>query len=143
MIKRPVYQDGARVATGWPLKLNRFEATAPPDPADVLDCILILNDRTDGIPRARVVISNGASFDTLAYITDIAAPQAHQTIALTPQIVTQQLPALPPPTLFAPAQYDDTSLRAQIESLHRRVSSLEGVIDALHTMASSRLKDRT
>jgi len=141
VIKRPVYQDGARVATGWPLKLNRFEATAPPDPADVLDCILILNDRTDG-NRARIVLSDGASFKPIAFTDDLQAP-APQTTVLAPQIVNQP-PQLQAPIIYPPAlTYDDTSMRTQIDSLHRRVASLEAIIDTLHQLATDRIKERT
>jgi hypothetical protein len=141
--QRTVYQDGQRVATGAPLKLNRFEASSPPDPAATLDCLLLLNDRTDGEPRTRVVVSNGASFDTLAYTTDAA-----QTI-IAPQASAQYL-APSESRILIPATYNDTDLRRQVADLtrqlidqNRRLTDLERVIDTLHQVAMDRIKERT
>ena len=139
-------QDGARVATGWPIKLHRFEANSLPDPADVLDCIVLINDRTDGIPRTRVAVSNGASFDYLGYLTDIPAAPQQQPVAQP--LVPIQLPQYQPPqqVLLPPPAYNDTGIRrdvfqAQAENrdLARRVTELERVIDALHDVATARI----
>lgn len=137
MIRRPAFQNGNRTATGWPLQLNRFEANAPPDPADTIDCLIILNDRTDGTPRARVVVSNGASYDTLAYTTDIVPQQAAQTILL---------PSQPSPPLAlpyaTPSHYNDAPLRAEITDLRHRVAELEQVIEMLRQWGAVKVKER-
>ena len=112
-------QSGARVKTGWPVQIHRYESGKLPDPADVLDCLLIVNDRTDGIPRARLVLSNGASYDTVAYLTDIPAG--------SPAVMAPALPALTlPPPLPVPVA---SPLR--LVSDDHRVAALEQRIAAL------------
>jgi len=138
-IKRPAYQNGNRTATGWPLQLTRYEASSPPDPADVLDCLIVLNDRTDGSPRTRVVISNGASFDTLAYVTDAA--EQPQPIALTTQHVLP--PIAQPIALQSPTHFNDAPLRAEIADLRDRVAYLENAIEMLKHWGAVRIKERT
>lgn len=156
-----IQQNGARVATGWPVMLHRYETGTLPDPADMLDCLLIVNDRSDGVPRARVVVSNGASYDTIAYLTDVAAAPAVHAVS-EPQVVypplpniaaevSRQIALLRPVNLALPAPArDDSDVRTvlrdqrdQIDSLHTRVTALEGVIDNLHNVAMARIKDRT
>lgn len=146
-----IEQNGARVKTGWPILLHRYETGTLPDPADMLDCLLIVNDRADGVPRARVVVSNGASYDTVAYLTDIAA-SAPAAPAATPLLPVPYLPVPAPAiaaevsrqiTMLRPAAHDDAGTHAQLDNLHRRVAALEGVIDTLHHVAMARIKERT
>jgi hypothetical protein len=140
-MRKLIEQNGARVKTGWPVQLHRYEPDKLPDPADVIDCALIVNDRTDGVPRARLVVSNGASFDTLAYLTDI--PAASSAAVLVPQ----SIPALPPPLpghhllTYSPP---DTTLPARVDALERfngetnaRIAELERVIDQLNAVANA------
>ena len=119
MAPKMIDKDGARVVTGWPLKLHRYDPGRLPDPADMLDCLLIVNDRTDGIPRARLVLSNGASYDTVAYLTDIPAGSPAADLA-------PELPALTlPPPLPAPVP---TAL--VVAEVSRQIATLQPVSDA-------------
>lgn len=146
-----IEQNGARVKTGWPVQIHRYEPGKLPDPADVLDCLLIVNDRTDGVPRARLVLSNGASYDTVAYLTDIPAG--------SPAVMAAALPALtlPPPlpvqTVAAEVSRQIATLRPQpvsdesrVAALEHRVSECERIIDEFIAAAKAsqqlKIKDR-
>lgn len=119
-----IEQNGARVKTGWPVQIHRYEPGKLPDPADVLDCLLIVNDRSDGIPRARLVLSNGASYDTVAYLTDIPAGSPAADLA-------PELPALTlPPPLPAPVP---TAL--VVAEVSRQIATLQPVSDASRVAA--------
>jgi hypothetical protein len=149
-MRKLISQDGARVRTGWPLTLHRYEAGSLPDPADVIDCPLIVNDRTDGVPRGRIVISNGASYDDIAYLTDIPAG--------APQVSAPSLPplpvAVPAPNVAAevarqvaalqPVVQADPALAARVEVIEQRLAECERVIDEFIGAAkmSKQLKDR-
>lgn len=146
-------KDGARVVTGWPVRLHRYDPGKLPDPADMLDCLLIVNDRSDGIPRARLVLSNGASYDTVAYLTDIPVG--------SPAVMAPALPALPlPPPLPAPvptalvvaevsrqiATLQPVSDESRVAALENRVAECERVIDQFIEAAKAsqqlKIKDR-
>lgn len=145
-------KDGARVVTGWPLKLHRYDPGKLPDPADTLDCLLIVNDRSDGIPRARLVLSNGASYDTVAYLTDI--PAGSPAAVLAPALPALTLPPpLPVQNVAAEVSRQIASLRPQvlpdesrIAALEHRLSECERIIDEFIAAARQsqqlKIKDR-
>lgn len=150
-----IYQNGARVTTGWPLQLLRYEAGQLPDPADVLDCILIVNDRTDGVPRARLVSSNGASYDTIAYLTDIPAGSPPVSAPSLPPVQIPAPVAAPIPNVAAevakqiallrPATSNDPALAARVEALETRLTECERQLDSFieAARATLQLKGRT
>jgi hypothetical protein len=103
----------------------------------VLDCLILINDRTDGIPRVRVALSNGGSFDYLGYLTDI--PPASQPLTVVQQAQPHAEPSL---QLLPPPAYNDTPIRSELASLKNRVAELERIIDGLHQVAIERMKSR-
>lgn len=153
-MRKLIEQNGARVKTGWPVQFHRYAPDKLPDPADVIDCPLIVNDRSDGVPRGRVVVSNGASYDTVAYLTDIPAGSPASVLA-------QALPALPdmPPPMPAinivgevsrqiaalrPVVASDPVLSLRVDTIERiagelsaRVSELERIFDELKGAAAA------
>lgn len=152
MRPKMIDKDGARVVTGWPVKLHRYEPGKLPDPADVLDCLLIVNDRSDGIPRARLVLSNGASYDTVAYLTDI--PAGSPAAALAPALPALTLPPpLPVQNVAAEVSRQIATLRPQpvsdesrVAALEHRVAECERIIDEFIAAARQsqqlKIKDR-
>jgi hypothetical protein len=153
---RLIEQNGARVKTGWPVQFHRYEPDKLPDPADVLDCPLIVNDRSDGVPRGRVVVSNGASYDTVAYLTDI--PAGSPAVALAKALPA--LPDMPPPpplpainivgevsrqiAALRPVVASDPVLSLRVDTIERiagelsaRVSELERIFDELKGAAAA------
>lgn len=118
-----IEQSGARVRTGWPVQIHRYDPGNLPDPADVLDCLLIVNDRADGIPRVRLVLSNGASYDTVAYLTDIPAGSSVAAAHVLPAL------ALPPPL---PAPVPTALVAAEVS---RQIATLQPVSDASRVAA--------
>jgi hypothetical protein len=64
---KPFEDIGHAVAAQKPLKLVRREPGRLPDPGQCVDGLVVENDRSDGTPRGRVAVSNGASWDHLAY----------------------------------------------------------------------------
>jgi hypothetical protein len=143
-MRKLIEQNGARVKTGWPVQFHRYAPDKLPDPADVIDCPLIVNDRSDDVPRGRVVVSNGASYDTVAYLTDI--PAGSPAVALA-----QALPALPVMqpvaaqiTALRPLVASDPALAARVDAIERttgelsaRVSELERIFDELKGAAAA------
>jgi len=143
-MRKLIEQNGARVKTGWPVQFHRYAPDKLPDPADVIDCPLIVNDRSDGVPRGRVVVSNGASYDTVAYLTDI--PAGSPAVALA-----QSLPALPVTqpiaaqvTELRPLVASNPAIAVRVDALDRttgelsaRVSELERIFDELKGAAAA------
>ncbi len=125
-----------------PFKLPRYEIGALPDPGPHVDCLIIVNDRQDGQPRARLALSNGASWDMLAGLHDAPAGQVVDVVPMVRQAVRDTLPALlpapaPVQMLAAPQSVAVTSdaskelaacmleMAEQINELQRRVHFLE------------------
>jgi hypothetical protein len=71
---RSITDDGAVVAASKPIKHRRYEVGRLPDPGACVDATIVINDRADGVPRARLALSNGASWDALALAGDIRQP---------------------------------------------------------------------
>lgn len=105
-MSKPVIDKGYALAIQRPLQLRRYEAGMQPDPGECTDCLIIVNDRTDGIPRARLCMSNGASWDTLAYLTDRASPGSQQqtvdVTAVVRQAVADMIPQQPAVRVISP-----------------------------------------
>jgi hypothetical protein len=83
---------------GKPLALRTYEPGFLPDPAQCVDALILVNDRSDGVPRKRLCLSNGASWDALAFVLDGRGG----SVDLTPvvrQIVTEALPGIVQPAL--------------------------------------------
>lgn len=86
-----------------PLGLRVYEPGNLPDPAQCAQSLIIVNDRSDGVPRARLALSNGASWDLLAFTTEHVTGQSTHpglpqiTVDVRPMIeraVAERLPAL-------------------------------------------------
>jgi hypothetical protein len=78
-----------------PLGLRVYEPGSLPDPSQCTLSLIAINDRSDGVPRARLAFSNGASWDLLAFTTDAPGPAV--TVDVRPMIeraVAERLPAL-------------------------------------------------
>ena len=96
-----------------PLKLPRCEPGNLPDPGSHTDCLIIINDPSDG-PRARLALSNGASWDLLARTHELVPAQQHVDVVpmvrqavrdtLPTLLQQQQIPALIPAPLPAPVR---------------------------------------
>ena len=103
---RALEDDGHCLRVTKPLQLKRWEAGNLPDPGQCTDCLLIVNDRSDGVPRTRLALSNGASWDLFARVDELAQPSQAVTVAqhydLAPLVhaaVAEMLPSLQAPTV--------------------------------------------
>lgn len=123
---KPIEDRGHALQLHKPIALKRYEPNKLPDPGQCVDCLIIVNDRKDGVPRGRLAVSNGASWDHVAWLDDIKAqPVAvqhaqHAQFDLVPLVrnaVAEMLPALPArevKTIAAiPANEADTAAIAQ------------------------------
>lgn len=102
-----VFEDGGTHAVvAKPLRLRRFEAGNLPDSGECVDCLIIVNDRRDGVPRGRLYLSNGASWDPVAYLGE-GIPAASSTVDVVPLVqkaVAEAVAALPQPVqMLTPA----------------------------------------
>lgn len=152
----PVRDQGATVGVEKPLRLRRYEAGRLPDPGTAVDALIVVNDRSDGVPRARLAISNGASWDTVAWLSE--AQGMAQVVDVSPMVrtaVREMLPALvaPAPTvqIAAPAVHaEPLDLRTlaqgvldvaeQFGDLARRVVELEERCEFLERSALARVR---
>lgn len=98
---KPIEDKGHLIEATRPLKIKRYELGRLPDPGQCVDCLIIINDRSDGTPRGRLAMSNGASWDHLAWLDEIKPSAAVAVrpadIDLQPMIqeaVRQALPAV-------------------------------------------------
>ena len=123
-----------------PVGLRPYEPGALPDPAQCVNCLIVVNDRADGVPRARLALSNGASWDYLAFTIDAKAGQAIDVTPLIRQAVVEQLPALvqqqapmrivsPPPQVHQVADGSVQQLAGVVGSLLERIAELEQRLD--------------
>jgi len=99
---------GNAVRSSKPFMLPVYDPGRVPDPVVNAGALIIINDRSDGVPRGRLALSNGSTWDKLAYELDVSPAQPVQSVApLVHQIVRDMLPALIPPqqlvSLPAPA----------------------------------------
>lgn len=154
-------QGGVAVVSS-PRRLRRYEARHLPDPGECVDCLIVINDRGDGVPRARLALSNGASWDLLRVGDDTtpASMPAVQTVDVTPLVreaVREMLPALvpqqtslaliPPPAAPAVQSSDDVRTLAAhmlqivetINDLSRRLADAEERIEFLEQSALARV----
>lgn len=118
------YQD---IGSAWkalkPFAPRRYEADTLPDPGTCPDAMIIINDRTDGVPRARLAISNGASWDIVAWANETKAPA--DVAPIVRDLVTRMLPApivQQPVTL--PAVIQPTGSGETVEKLARALLEL-------------------
>ena len=84
---KPVRDLGHAVEFLRPLKLPVFEPGGLPDPAQCVGCLILINDRGDGVPYPYLALSNGASWDRYSRLADV--PRG--TIAEQPSVNVQPL----------------------------------------------------
>ena len=121
---KPIEDRGHALQLHKPIALKRYEPNKLPDPGQCVDCLIIVNDRKDGVPRGRLAISNGASWDSVAWLDEVKSPSAPvvpaapvDLVPLVRSAVAEMLPALPArevKTIAAiPASDTDTAAIAQ------------------------------
>jgi hypothetical protein len=136
---RVIDDQGALGRATKPLGLRVYEPGNLPDPVDCPQSLIIVNDRSDGLPRARLALSNGASWDYLSFtIENRGGHGMPATVDLTPmvqQLVTEQLPAIVRAAM--PAQptmrviSPDPGRQQLVDMLLEMTSRLEEVEDQL------------
>ncbi len=127
---KPIEDKGHLIEATRPLKIKRYELGRLPDPGQCVDCLIIINDRSDGTPRGRLAMSNGASWDHLAWLDELkpgtAVAVRPADIDLQPMIqeaVRQALPAVvhqPPLALKViqgPAQDTSEAYKAMAQAV--------------------------
>lgn len=107
---KPIEDAGATARAVKPLALPVYDPARLPDPAACTAALIIVNDRTDGSPRLRLALSNGASWDRVALSVDGAAPGVdldalapimRRLVAQTlPAVVRAELPPAPAPVML-------------------------------------------
>lgn len=124
---------GNAVRSSKPIMLPVYDPGRVPDPVVNSGALIIINDRSDGIPRGRLALSNGSTWDKLAYELDVpretqpvqnVAPLVHQIVrdmlpALIPpqQLVSLPAPVAPPPPPAAPPAPASEDLRAVADAI--------------------------
>lgn len=111
-----------------PIALRVYEPGALPDPGQCAHALIVVNDRSDGVPRARLMLSNGASWDPFAFTFDKASGVMPTTVDVTPiirQAVSEQLPALvqvqqPAMRVISPAPSSDAPAIAHLRQEHQQ-----------------------
>lgn len=129
-MNKPFRDDGQAVAANKPLRLRRYDSSVGlPDPGECVDALIVVNDQADGVPRARLALSNGASWDFVAVLVDIPA-STQQTVDIEPMVlkavreVAPQL-AAPRQALALPApSAPDAGLIDRVRTLEMQVQQL-------------------
>lgn len=117
-MQKPLEFNGGAAHVNYPLRVRWYAPHLAPDAVAFAGCVIGINDSRDGNPRGRLAISNGMSWDTLAFVGDAVAPApvivqqtAPQTVDVEPvlrRVVGEMLPAFipqaPVPALPAPPQ---------------------------------------
>jgi len=78
---------GAYLEAPGPVRLRRYRPDKLPNAAECVDCLIIINDDRDGVPRARLAMSNGASWDFIACaheVEHVAVPQPSTAVTVQP-----------------------------------------------------------
>lgn len=98
---KAIEDRGSHIEATKPLKLKRYPAGKEPNAGQCVDSLIIVNDQLDGVPRARLAISNGATWDHIAWLHELKAQPSQALVPverdLTPMIraaVETALPAL-------------------------------------------------
>lgn len=92
---KPIEDRGHSLQVMKPLRLPRYEASKLPDPGQCVDALIVVNDRKDGVPRARLMLSNGASWDEVALSVSLEKQVTVSPIDLTPIVRTAVAELLP------------------------------------------------
>lgn len=103
---RALEDDGHLLRLTKPLRLVFYAPDRLPDAVQMAGCLIGVNDSRDGVPRHRLAMSNGASWDLFARVDDLAQPSQSLAVAqqydLAPLVhaaVAEMLPSLQAPTL--------------------------------------------
>lgn len=95
MMKRAIEDLGGVARVNRPLQIKRYEPGDMPDPGGCVDCLIVVNDRADGKPRGRLYVSNGGSWDPVAWLSETGLPTASVDVtALVRRAVSEALPAI-------------------------------------------------
>ena len=128
---------GYSLAVTRPFQLRRYEIGSLPDPGQCSDAIIVVNDRSDGKPRARLALSNGASWDCFARVDELpqplqglAAAQQFDLVPLVQAAVADMLPSLQAPlrVIHPPAiahMPDDSATEIRLAQKHIATAILE------------------
>ena len=127
-----------------PLKLARYEPGELPDPKDWVDCLVIVNDRTNA-SAAHICLSSGTSWDRVAMAGDVVNPVT-QTYDLTPivrQAVQDLLPAVkvqPPAVNMIAARNDNVDrIDAQVAALTAALHEMQDRMEYVERNALARV----
>jgi len=103
---RPIEDDGHLLRFAKPIRLVFYAPDRLPDAVQMAGCLIGVNDSRDGVPRQRLAMSNGASWDYFARVDELAQPSQAVAVAqqydLTPLVhaaVKEMLPSLQAPTV--------------------------------------------
>lgn len=146
---KPFEDLGHAVRVTKPFRFKRYDAGKVPDPGQCVDCAIIINDRLNGDPRSRLALSNGASWDHVAWLDD--RPTApNQSVAVRPteidltplvrEAVKAELAGMPPAVkvIESRASVPDDTVK-QLEDANRvAANALIEVVEHINSL----LRDR-
>ena len=156
---KPFDTSGPAIRTTKSIALRRYSPDRLPDPGDVLDCLVVINDRGDGIARGRPALADGASFAELAYLADVQALRAEvetlrQEIANRPPVATpvtdlaahmrqainEAMPVLvhraQQPVIEAGPQHDSAEIARLKEHMRELTAAVADAYEALETLSA-------
>ena len=119
-----------------PLRLKRYQTGKLPDPGQCVDCLIIENDAMNGLPRAWLCMSNGATWDRIGEVAPSTAlavrPAEADLMPMMRSAVEQALPALMPKmqelkVIQAPQQPQEgvSELAAAVLELSQEMTSMK------------------
>jgi len=146
-MQKPFDVTGPAIRPAKPLAMRRYQPDRVPDPGDMVDCAIIINDKGDG-RRGRVAVSDGSSWNRLAWADEIVevvqpAPSATPVADLAAhmrQAIAEAMPILvhrvQQPVIDARSQHDPTEIARLKEHMRELTAAVADAYEALETLSA-------
>jgi len=115
----------------------------------MVDCLIVVNDRRDGVPRPRLALSDGSSWSYIAWLDDVPSPAAAQVIAPAPvvdlavhmrQAIAEAMPILvhraQQPVIDTTQQHDPAELERLRSQMRELASAVADAYEALERISA-------
>jgi hypothetical protein len=146
-MNKPFDTSGPAIKSAKPVAMRRYQPDRVPDPGDMVDCAIIINDKGDG-RRGRVAVSDGSSWHRLAWadelvevvqpvpvatpVTDLAAHMRQAINEAMPMLVyrAQQ------PVIDAGPQHDPAEVARIKAHVRELTAAVADAYEALETLSA-------
>jgi len=144
---KPFDTAGPSIRTAKPVAMRRYAPDRLPDPGDMVDAAIIINDKGDG-RRGRVAVSDGSSWHRLAWadeLVEVVQPAPLTTpvadlAAHMRQAINEAMPVFvhraQQPVIEARPQHDPAELARLKEQMLELTAAVADAYEALETLSA-------